>query len=242
MGGGRRGGPHVCDRRIIRAPYGPYDYLIPEGLRARVEPGKRVRVPLGQGNRTVVAYCVKTRVPGADDDAAAVKRHWKEIKSVVDAQPLLTPAMLRLTEWMSDYYLCPWGQVLEAVVPTGVRIQAGTRKVALLSVPAEVTARMAELKLPPRQAEILRSLAASAEPVPLPDLLSRMKCTTSPIRELERKGLVESEAGRVYHGCRRNRSSPARIGCSSMRTSSKRCRPSLRRSTAGGSRHCSCTV
>ena len=131
-------------------------------------------------------------------EATAVKRNWKEIKSVVDAQPLLTPAMLRLTEWMSDYYLCPWGQVLEAVVPTGVRIQAGTRKVALLSVPAEVTARLAELKLPPRQAEILRSLAASAEPVPLPDLLARMKCTSSPIRALERKGLIQSEVGRVY--------------------------------------------
>ena len=35
--------------------------------------------------------------------------------------------MLRLTEWMADYYLCPWGQVLDAVVPAGVRWQAGTR-------------------------------------------------------------------------------------------------------------------
>ena len=41
--------------------------------------------------------------------------------------------MLRLTRWMADYYLCPWGQVLEAVVPAGVRHQAGTRDVTLLS-------------------------------------------------------------------------------------------------------------
>ena len=33
--------------------------------------------------------------------------------------------MLRLTRWMADYYLCPWGQVLEAVVPAGVRHDAG---------------------------------------------------------------------------------------------------------------------
>ena len=43
--------------------------------------------------------------------------------------------MLRLTEWIADHYLCPLGQVLEAVVPSGVRGQAGTRMTTLLSVP-----------------------------------------------------------------------------------------------------------
>ena len=30
-------------------------------------------------------------------------------------------AMLRLTRRIADYYLCPWGQVLETVLPAGVR-------------------------------------------------------------------------------------------------------------------------
>ena len=51
---------------------------------------------------------------------------------VLDAQALLSPSMLRVTRWMADYYLCPWGQVLEAVVPAGVRQKAGTRDVTLL--------------------------------------------------------------------------------------------------------------
>ena len=42
--------------------------------------------------------------------------------------------MLRLTEWMADYYLCSWGQVLEAVVPAGVRVQAGTRQTQLVAL------------------------------------------------------------------------------------------------------------
>ena len=45
--------------------------------------------------------------------------------------------MLRLTEWMADYYLCPWGQVLEAVVPAGVRWQAGTRRKSLSRCPTD---------------------------------------------------------------------------------------------------------
>ena len=64
--------------------------------------------------------------------------------------------MLRLTRWMADYYLCPWGQVLEAVVPAGVRHQAGTRDVTLLSVAPEVAARIGELKLSAKQAEVLQ--------------------------------------------------------------------------------------
>jgi len=35
---------------------------------------------------------------------------------------------------MADYYICGWGQVLDSVIPAGVRGQAGTRLVTLLSV------------------------------------------------------------------------------------------------------------
>ena len=37
--------------------------------------------------------------------------------------PLLTPALLQLTRWIAEYYLCPWGQVLKAAVPEGFRVQ-----------------------------------------------------------------------------------------------------------------------
>ena len=32
-------------------PFGPYDYVIPDALRGRVEAGRRVRVPLGDSSR-----------------------------------------------------------------------------------------------------------------------------------------------------------------------------------------------
>ena len=33
---------------------------------------------------------------------------------------------------MADYYLCGWGQVLNAVVPAGAKQQAGTRNQTFL--------------------------------------------------------------------------------------------------------------
>ena len=34
-------------------PHGPYDYRVPEAMRGKLQPGQRVRVPLGRGSRLV---------------------------------------------------------------------------------------------------------------------------------------------------------------------------------------------
>jgi primosomal protein N' (replication factor Y) len=178
-------------------PFGEFDYLAPEELlqagrpEHRLEAGRRVRVPLGRGNRTVVGYCV------ALGTRPTAGRKLKAILSVLDPQPLLSPAMLRLTRWMADYYLCPWGQVLEAVVPAGVRDRAGTRDVTLISVEADVANRLAELDLPPKQAAALRVLAASPVPLTLKQLASRAGCTFAPINELRKKKLVSTVVERL---------------------------------------------
>ena len=137
---------------LSSGPVGDFDYLVPEELMVaggespavssrHLQVGCRVRVPLGRGNRSVVGYCVALGYKPAGG------RKLKAVAQVLDRQPLVSPAILRLTQWMADYYLCSWGQVLEAVVPAGVRHQAGTRDVKLLSVSAAVVAQIEELKL-----------------------------------------------------------------------------------------------
>lgn len=174
-------------------PFGPFDYAVPDRLCEDVEPGRRVKVPLGQSNRAVVGYCV----------AAELRRHGgralKEVRAVLDRQPLLSPTMLRLTEWMADYYLCSLGQVLEAVVPAGVRFQAGTREQAFLSVPTAVAARLTQLELPPKQAQVLTILAGSTRPLTPVELAAAARCTLAPINELRKKQLVRTELRRVQH-------------------------------------------
>src|SRR5262245_51034525 len=105
---------------FVEPPHGPYDYSVPPNLAAKLKPGQRVQVPLGKGNGPVSGYCT------AVTTSAAGQRALKPVARIVDELPLLSPAMLRLAEWMSDYYLCPLGQVLQAIVPAGVRGKAGT--------------------------------------------------------------------------------------------------------------------
>src|SRR6188474_1875179 len=109
-------------------PHGPYDYNVPPSLAAKLKPGQRVQVPLGKGNRPIVGYCT------AVGNKAAGGRPLKPVRRLIDAEPLLSPQMLRMADWMADYYLCPLGQVLQAIVPAGVRGHAGTREMTFLSV------------------------------------------------------------------------------------------------------------
>ncbi len=186
----------LCIAEVVFSefPFGPYDYEVPERLRTVVQPGIRVEVPLGRGNRKRVGYCV------AVANASGGGRSLKPIAAVVDSQSLLAPSMLRLTRWMAQYYLCPLGQVLEAVVPSGVRGQAGTREQVFLRVPTSIAARMTQLKLPVKQAAALKILAASPEPLTPAELAQAAHCTLGPIQALRDKRLVVEEVRRVHLG------------------------------------------
>ncbi len=56
----------------------------------------------------------------------------KEVLESVDSEPLCTGNVLKLIQWMSRYYLVSMGQIFEAVVPAGVRAQAGTKNRLML--------------------------------------------------------------------------------------------------------------
>jgi primosomal protein N' (replication factor Y) len=174
-------------------PHGPYDYGVPPALAAKLKPGQRVQVPLGRGNRTMTGYCtaVVNKPPGI--------RPLKPVARLIDAAPLLSPAMLRLADWMSGYYLCPLGQVLQAILPAGVRGQAGTREMTFLSVPPAVLAQLQanQLKLSEKQLDALRILAASPRPLTPPELAQAAKCTLAPVAELRKKKLVKAEVRRI---------------------------------------------
>ncbi len=176
------------------APRGEFDYRVPDSLRDRVKPGCRLHVPLGRSNRKIVAYCVDVRA------AKTGTRRLKDVTGVQDEIPLISPPILQMTRWMADYYVCPLGMILETVVPASVRGAAGTRNATLLHVPTGVAARITQLKLPRKQAEALKYLAAAPAPLSPSDLALAVRCTSAPINALRKKGLVHEERRRVHTG------------------------------------------
>ncbi|MCA9263213.1 MAG: primosomal protein N' [Planctomycetales bacterium] len=173
------------------APPGEFSYRVPDALRGTMQAGCRVRVPLGRGNRTAIGYCIQLQKQSSSSYPL------KDVRDVVDEVPLISPPILELTRWMSTYYLCDLGPILEAVVPAGVRAQAGTREIVQLHVPTNVAARLTQLKLPPKQAAVLQYLVGCADAPTPADVANAVGCTTAPIQALRKKGLIQAEQRRV---------------------------------------------
>jgi primosomal protein N' (replication factor Y) len=89
-------------------------YLVPDSI--TVQPGQRVQVPLATRKATgIVLRAGSTLPPGI----AA-----RPIVRVLDAEPVLSPELLELGLWISDYYVAPIGEVYRAMLP----LRADTRR------------------------------------------------------------------------------------------------------------------
>ena len=77
-------------------------------------PGVRVLVPFGRQARTLGV--VVSAAPPADATGPRTFK-IKYINSVLDAEPVYSLVLMRLAEWLSQYYMHPVGEVLRAMLP-----------------------------------------------------------------------------------------------------------------------------
>jgi primosomal protein N' (replication factor Y) len=167
-----------------------FTYVVLPDLAETIAVGKRVLVPFGRGNRPTVGYCVELTETPPD-------RAVKAISRVLDAEALLTPALLRLTRWMAEYYLCSWGQVLDAVVPAGAKDQAGTRERAFVQAQPESELPQPLAKLTPRQEKVLALLRQEAKPLEVLYAARRVGCGPATVLGLVKKGYAVRSVQRV---------------------------------------------
>jgi primosomal protein N' (replication factor Y) len=165
-----------------------FHYRVPAELDSQVVPGVRVRVPFGP--RSVVAYCVGRPATSEFDQL-------KNVQGVLDPEPLIDVPMLELGRWMAGYYRASLGEVLEAVLPAGVRKASAASKqhkvVRLLSRPEFVDEVITGLKVKRATAQvaILEALSArEGREAPLSELRGTSKSATAAVNALEKRGLV----------------------------------------------------
>ena len=168
-----------------------FHYLVPDALRDIIGPARRVEAPFGARNERLTGYCV-----GVTREAPA-GRTIKSLSAVLDPQPLVDAHLLELTRWIADRYLCGWGQVLQAVIPAGVKSRAGTREIVYFQLAPGVREQLPTLKLPPKQRAALQVLAGRAEPMAVDQLSQSANCGTAPIHALRERGLIVSERVRT---------------------------------------------
>jgi len=85
-----------------------FHYCIPQDLKDRISLGSRVTIPF---RGKVTTGCVVGFLAESDI------KNLKNILQITDKKPLLTPQVVRLTKWISNYYLCSWEKALNYVMP-----------------------------------------------------------------------------------------------------------------------------
>ena len=89
----------------------PYDYRIPDGM--PVQPGMRVTVPFGRGDRITegVVLTLEDAEPGPG---------VKSIQRCLDPEPVLTEPMLRLAAFVRQRYYCTFFEAIRVMLPAGL--------------------------------------------------------------------------------------------------------------------------
>src|SRR5258705_13452183 len=87
-----------------------YIYEVPEALAARVVPGARVVVPLRRRSMVGIVTDAVSHRPSAGVEI-------KPIAAAPDDEPAISPPLLELGRWLSDYYGAPLGLALRAILP-----------------------------------------------------------------------------------------------------------------------------
>ncbi|MGF9908495.1 primosomal protein N' [Brevibacillus porteri] len=90
----------------------PFDYHVPPWLGPLIRIGSRVVVPFGP--RQLQGYVIGIV---EDDEAIPDRSRLKDVVQVQDDTPPLTPELLKMSEWMSKQYLCPWVTAVQAMLP-----------------------------------------------------------------------------------------------------------------------------
>ena len=159
-----------------------FTYRLPGDISSRAQAGCRVLVPFGKKFVTGFIVELHESLQGEVDQSDI-----KDIEELLDESPIITPEILELTRWVSDYYFAPWGECLRAALPAG----ATSISEQMLSLTELGRKSLVENRLPPSKLETLQTLAGAdyIEARQLERSLSRPRAGAL-IRQLTRDGLI----------------------------------------------------
>lgn len=184
---------------------GMFTYAVSPELATRVQVGMRVVVPFSKSKRytAIVARC--------HDDKPDFE--VRDAEEVLDEQPILMPQQLHLWQWISQYYMAPLGDVMNAALPAGLKNEEGYRPKTETCIELCEPYRTEQaqhialdmLRRAEKQQKVLVDYLYLSEggEVTREELMNESHCTSAVLKALiDRKILrtYEREVGRLNHG------------------------------------------
>ena len=156
----------------------PYSYLIPKGL--AVQPGCRVTVPFGKGNRRTEGIVLALE--------AEEESELKAVERVLDEAPVLDDRMLRLAAFLRQRYFCTFFEAARAMLPAGLWF----REKPAYALTEDRSWKEAVIRQADAKAllELLETLGGQAEETALAELVPEEEKRHAALRYLVRKKWV----------------------------------------------------
>jgi primosomal protein N' (replication factor Y) (superfamily II helicase) len=97
-----------------------YTYSVPTYLQKDIQLGVQVEVQLGK--RKLYTGLVVGIVAQAPTEFEV-----KDILAVIDPSPIVNEKQLKFWQWIADYYCCTQGEVMNAALPSGLKLTSETK-------------------------------------------------------------------------------------------------------------------
>ena len=164
----------------------PYSYRIPPQLADRLEPGMRVLVPFGTGNRPCEGLVLSL------EEGETGK--LKQIRTLLDETPVLSREAIRLALWMRERFFCTVYAAAMTMLPTGLWYVLKDGYTLAEGVDREAAFAWAEAN--PKARRLVEILFANGGRIDLDQLkaIPDLKDPRGAFREMEKAGLVVKEA------------------------------------------------
>ena len=175
-----------------------FTYRVPQDLQDRATAGSRVEVQFG--NRKLLGVIV------GDEEDPGDEHKIRDLSAVLDSSPTLTTELLQLTRWVSEYYMCSWGEAIRTALPPGLNRLSATvpmmRQEAFLSFPHAFRQRerLDEIKREIRgkkQVAVVEALeelldGSSSDAILKSDVMQLAGAGHSSVKSLVDKGVIDS--------------------------------------------------
>ncbi|MCX7735321.1 MAG: primosomal protein N' [Candidatus Kapabacteria bacterium] len=143
--------------------------------------GRRVLAELGK--KKLTGYIVEI-------DKDCELDNIKYVEEIIDEKPVLSENLIRLTKWISEYYMCSFGEAIKATLPQSFSPKS-LLKIELTRIPdSDEINKIA--KKAPKKAELIAFLMKHKNPLSIKYLQNElnMGSITYQIESLEREGLI----------------------------------------------------
>ncbi len=107
---------------ILPLPLGSdFSYIVPTEMSHNVQIGMRVVVPFGKKKMyTGIVSVIHTHKP-------ELPYELKEIICLLDAYPIIRHPQMKFWEWIASYYQAHMGEVYQAAIPAGLKLESETQ-------------------------------------------------------------------------------------------------------------------